>query len=253
MPFCTVCGASVAGAFCSQCGTPAAASAGAAPPSAAPAPPPPARRGTSPFVWIVVIVLGLLALGFVRLIVGGISLVRRGPGYAIARIISAANPDAEVVQTDDGAGTVTIRSRRTGKTVTLSFDDARHGRFRFEADDDRGKHATVEVGGSAPLPEWVPSYPGSTPRPVFSARGESDNESGEAGTYLFTTSDEPSHVREFYEAEGRRLGMEVRSSSTHAHSSELVLKDPDEQRSLRIGTESLGGETTVHVTYGRKR
>src|SRR5438105_3125218 len=48
MAFCTKCGATVVGAFCSQCGAPSAQAAQAPVPA-------PARRGTSPIVWVLVI------------------------------------------------------------------------------------------------------------------------------------------------------------------------------------------------------
>lgn len=254
MAFCTTCGASLTGAFCTNCGK-AAAQASATPPNAGAAAataPAPARRRTSPLVWVLLIILGFFALGVVGLIGTGIFVARR-PGYAIAKIISAANPDAEVVSTDDGAGMVTIRNRRTGKTVTLSFDDARHGRFRLEAEDENGKHGSLEIGGSANLPAWIPSYPGSNPHAVFSAKGESEEGAGEGGNFTFTTSDPVSRVRSFYEDEGRRLGMDINVKTESQEGAVLVMKDPDDRRSLTVMLGSSGGQTTVNVTYGRKR
>jgi len=255
MAFCTSCGASLTGAFCTNCGTRAAQTA-AAPPNpgtAAAAAPAPARRRTSPIVWVLIVILGLFGLGIIGVIGTGVFLARRGPGYAIAKIISAANPNAEVVSTDDGTGTITIRDRRTGKTVTMSFDDARHGRFRLEAQDENGKRAALELGGAANLPSWVPSYPGSNPHAVFSAKGESDDGAGEGGNFTFTTSDPVSRVRSYYENEGRRLGMAVNLKTGSQDADVLVMKDPDELRSLTVAIGSSGGDTTVNVTYGRKR
>jgi hypothetical protein len=257
MAFCTACGASLTGAFCTNCGTPvakAAASPQASGAAAAPAPTPaPARRKTSPIVWVLIVILGFCALGVAGLIGTGVFLARRGPGYAIAKIIAAANPNAEVVSTDDGAGTITIRDRRTNKTVTMSFDDARRGRFRLEAEDENGKHAALEIGGSANLPAWVPSYPGSHPNTVFSAKGESDDGAGEGGNFTFTTSDPSAKVRSFYEDEGRRLGMDVNVKTDTQAANVLVMKDPDDRRTLTVVIGSSGGDTTVNVTYGRKR
>jgi len=96
MPFCTTCGSNVNGVFCPQCGTPVSA-AGASPPQPPPqpsmppppppygaqppgmAPPPygvppqgmapmPTARKTSPLVWVLVIIFGLLFLGFVSVV-----------------------------------------------------------------------------------------------------------------------------------------------------------------------------------------
>jgi hypothetical protein len=200
---------------------------------------------------VLIVILGFFAIGAVGLIGAGVFLAHRGPGYAIAKIIAAANPDAEVLSTNEGAGTITIRDRRTGKTVTMSFDDARHGRFRLEAEDENGKHAALEVGGSAKLPSWVPDYPGSHPQAVFSARGESEDAAGEGGDFTFTTSDPWSKVRAFYEDEGRRMGMNASDRTENA--GVLVMKDPDDRRSLTVMIGSGGGETRVNVTYARKR
>jgi hypothetical protein len=257
MAFCTACGATLTGAFCTNCGAQAAqraaAPAGAGGGSAAAPAPAPAKRKTSPLVWVLIVILGFFAIGAAGLIGAGVFLARRGPGYAIARIIAAANPNAEILGTDDGAGTITIRDRHSGKTVTMSFDDARHGRFRLEAQDENGKHAALEVGGSAKLPSWVPSYPGSIPRAVFSARGESEDAAGEGGNFTFTTSDPAPKVRSFFEDEGRRLGMDVNVKTESQDAKVLVMKDPDDRRSLTVMIGADGGETTVNVTYGRKR
>jgi hypothetical protein len=212
---------------------------------------PPARRGTSPFVWILLIILGLFALGIVGMIGTGVYLARRGPA-GIARIIQMANPNAEVVSTDDGAGRVTIRDRRTGKTVTMSFDDARHGRFRLEAEGDNGKHAAVQFGGSVQAPSWVPAYPGSEPRNLVAAEGEGDEGGGEGGSFAFTTADPPSRVQAFYEDEGRRAGMEV-SVSGRGRETVVELRGPGEERKMQAVLTPRGGMTTVTVAYGRKR
>jgi hypothetical protein len=202
---------------------------------------------------VLIVVLGFCALIVFGMVGTGVFLARRGPGYAIAKIIAAANPNAEIVRTDDGAGTITIRDRHTGKTVTMSFDDARHGRFRFEAEDENGKHAALEIGGAAHLPSWVPSYPGSQPQAIFSAKGESDDVSGEGGNFSFTTSDPGSRVRSFYEDEGRRQGMDVSLQTRGSDTGVVVLRDPDERRRLTVLVSPNGGETTVNVTYRSKR
>src|SRR5579862_28197 len=124
MPFCTTCGANVTGAFCNQCGTPVkagAAQAASVPPNAAPMTQPgspgvPVKRGTSPLVWILVAVLGLFILGFIGVVGTGFflvhkakqagidpALITRNPGLAMAKMVTAVNPDAEVVRTDDNA------------------------------------------------------------------------------------------------------------------------------------------------------
>jgi hypothetical protein len=49
-------------------------------------------------------------------------LMQRNPALALDRMAAAFNPGAEIISTDGRAGTVTIRDRKTGQTVTLKFD-----------------------------------------------------------------------------------------------------------------------------------
>src|ERR1041384_992449 len=134
MAFCTNCGATMTGAFCNQCGT-ARSGAGTPPPpaaqasvSAAPVPVPPSTRKTSPIVWLLVIVLGVVVFAGICLVGAGFfvihkakragidpELMRTNPGLAIGKMMAAFNPDVEVVRTNDATGTITVRDRRTGQ------------------------------------------------------------------------------------------------------------------------------------------
>lgn len=48
-----------------------------------------------------------------------------------AKHLLQANPDLEVANSDATAGTVTIRNKKTGETVTLSVEDIKQGRFKM--------------------------------------------------------------------------------------------------------------------------
>lgn len=187
MAFCTSCGANVSGAFCPSCGTPVNAPAGGgnapapgmnAPAAAAPQPAmaagyTPVKRKTSPLVWVLVIVLGLFVVGGILTVAGGMflfhkakqagldpDLLQRNPGLAVSKMIAAANPDVEVLKADDGAGTITVRDKNTGKIMTLSFDEAKKGKITFK--EEGSGTATLNFGASSEkLPSWVPSYPGA--------------------------------------------------------------------------------------------
>jgi len=73
-------------------------------------------------------------------------LIRRNPGLATAKIFAAANPDADVVSTNENAGTITIRDRKTGRVVTMTFDEAKAGQFRFSAQGENGGAAAGNTG-----------------------------------------------------------------------------------------------------------
>jgi hypothetical protein len=276
MAFCTTCGAQVTGAYCNQCGAPVREqpAAGHAP-NIPPPPPPPfppvadplARRRTSPLVWILVAVMGLFLIGAmgvaaVRFFVGRVAeragidseLWRSNPAAAVARMLAATDADLQVLDTDTSNGRVRLRNRRTGKEVVVNFDDVRRGRIRFSADADNGGSASVEIGGSsARLPSWLPEYPNSTAKPVFSVKGDSDQGTGEAGTFTFTTSDSPEKVLAFYQDKADELGMrvELRTSGSHGGGT-LVGVDEDGGRSL-TAIVSGASPTSVSVAYSRKR
>ena len=275
MAFCTTCGSNVNGAFCPQCGTPV--SVAQAPPPAQPnvppppyapqpvppgigmVPPPPAGppRRMSPVVLALLIVFGLIFLCFVALLGFGFfaaRAIRNNPGAVIAKMITLGNPNIEVVNTDNGAGTVTIRDRRTGKESTITFDQARHGRFSITANDDHGGNATVEFGGSAnDLPSWIPKYPGAVNTGVFSARGSDNNGKGEGGSFTLTTSDPPHKVLDFYRDKAGELGLKVNMNTDTGSGGMIVAADEGEKRSLMATANASGGSTTVSITYGEKR
>ena len=269
MSFCTNCGANVTGAFCNQCGT-AVRTQAMSPSSPAPSPAaavPPAARKTSPIVWILVIVLGFFALGIIGVVGTGFfiahkvrqagidpSLISRNPGLALAKIVTAVNPDAEVVRTDDAAGTITLRDRQTGKVMTFSFDDIRNGKFNMHVQADDGKTASLEIGGDAGKhPSWVPDYPGSKNQGIFSAKGSASDGSGEGGNYTFTTPDSTSKVIEFYQEKARDLGMKANLTTNSADGGMLIFANEDSQRTLTVVVGKGSPDTTVNVTYAVKR
>src|SRR5262245_38399674 len=268
MAFCTNCGANVTGAFCNQCGTPNRAA--AEQPLGVPPLPTgvePTKRKTSPIVWVLVILLGIFVLGFVGVVGTGFfvyskvkqagidpELFRTNPGLAIGKVITAVNPDAEVVRTDDNAGTITIRDKRTGKEVTMSFDQAKSGRVTFSAEDDNGKTATVEIGGAnAKLPSWVPAYPGATIQANVTARGDGSNGTGEGGNFSFTTDDSASKVISFYQEKAKELGLKANLNASTTDGGTFIASDEGSRRTLSVIAGGDGGKTTVNVTYGSKR
>ena len=277
MAFCTICGAAVNGAFCTTCGTPAnRPAANQAVPAQPPMPQaavgavpgPPVPRKTSPLVWVLVIIVGLFVLGFIGVVGTGLfivhkarqagldpELMRRNPGMAVGKLLAAANPDAEVVSTDDNAGTITMRDKKTGKVVTMTFDQAKSGGLKFTAEGEKGETATMEFGGSAAnkLPSWVPKYPGATEQGTFSVRGSSNDGSGEGGNFTYTTRDPAAKVMEFYQDKAKDLGMKVDLTSHADQGGMMIVTDQDNKRSLTVVVGESAGQTTVNVTYGQKK
>jgi hypothetical protein len=228
---------------------------------------PPAVRKTSPIVWILVVVLGLFVLGFIGVVGTGFfiartamragldpDLMKRNPGLAMAKLITSVNPDTEVVRTDEGAGTITVRDRKTGKITTMTFDDVKTGKFNMKVQDENGQTATVEVGGATgKLPSWVPEYPGSTATGTFAIKGSSNDGSGEGGNVTFSTTDAPQKVMSFYQDKAKDLGMKANLTTNSPDGGMFIATDEDNRRTLTVVVGKGSPDTTVNITYGVKK
>jgi hypothetical protein len=217
------------------------------------------RKGMSPVAIILLVIGGLFALGIIA--VAGVSYyvlhkvkdLGKNPGLAIAKMVTAGNPDLQVLSTNDSNGTMIVKDRRTGKVTTMKFDDIKNGgHFSMTADDDKGGKATVQFGGEgAKMPDWVPKYPGSTPKSTFSVTGSSSD--GNGGNFTFTTSDSPERVLQFYQDKIKDAGMKVTSTTTTPTGSMVSATDEADGRTLVAVVGGSSGETSVNVTYGSKK
>lgn len=229
----------------------------AAAPQAAPTAAAPVKGKISPIVWILLAVAGIIVLGIVGLVGAGLYVahtVAKNPGLVMAKIITAANPDAEVLGTDLGSQTVRIRDRKTGEEVTLSFDDIKKGRLKFSATGKNGEVANMEIGGGeGKLPSWVPTYPGAKAQGNMTANGEGADGMGEGGMVTFTTPDPPSKVTAFYEAKCKEMGMTVQMAQVTGTGGMVTGEDQGGKRTLSVMVGGGSGDTTITVTYGRKR
>jgi len=228
--------------------------------------PPAAPRNTSPLVWILAIVGGLVVVGILFAV--GVTffvvhkvrqagfdpeLMRRNPGLAVSKMIATTNPDVDVVSTNDNAGTITVRDKKTGKTVTMTFDDAKNGQFKMNAQSEDGTASMQFGGGVGELPSWVPHYPGSTPKGTFSMKGSGNDGSGEVRSFTFTTKDPASKAMSFYQDKAKELGMKANLTGTSGEGGMIIAADDDSKRTLTVVVVGGSGETTVNVSYVQKK
>jgi hypothetical protein len=274
MAFCVGCGADVTNkSFCAQCGKPVTG-----PPSITQVSQPDlstAPKKTSPIVWILVGVVGFFVLiGFVAM--AGIGFlahkVAQNPALAITKLVTAANPDIQVLSTDEGANTVTLRDKRTGETVTMNFDEVKKGKIVFKGNGQQatiqahgeGQNGTVEInspqgtvkfgaGAGAKTPEWVPSYPGVTPQSTFSMQGGD----GSGGSFQFTTKDSAKSVLSFYEQSLKQSGFGITANITGntdtASGGMISAEDTATKRTVVVTVGTENGATSVNVLFGTKK
>jgi len=281
MAFCISCGASVDGQFCPQCGASQGSAAGAAAPSqqaSQPAPsaaPPPVKKGISGWVWALIGCFGLILIAVIAISVGGwfiASKVKSNPAAAAARILAAANPNVEVVSVDDQGGKITLRDKKTGKQVTLDFDDIKKGRISFEGEDGEkmeiktqgegeqgsveftGKDGTTRIGkNAAQLPAWLRAYPGAEAQQGFGMSASTAE--GKSSALAFKTSDAPDKVAAFYEGALKEADMEVKKSSSQAGNFSLFTvtgEDKANKRTVHITATSTDQGTMINYVVSEK-
>ena len=161
-------------------------------------------------------------------------------------MITASNPDIEVLHVDEGNGTITMRDKKDGHVVTMSFDDVQHGRFHMNVRGDNG--ARLDIGGdSSKIPSWIPEYPGAKPEVAFT--GSSDQ--GEGGTFTFKTPDSAQDVMKFYQDKIDGMGMKTNLVANTSDGGTIAASE-ENGRSLNVTAGASGGQTSVTVIYGRK-
>ena len=248
-----------------------------APPPPVPIPPVPVKK-TSPVVFILVGV-GVFFMFIVMLVVaGGMYFAYKAkqfvenPALGAAKILAAMDPNSEVLSTDEGRGTMMVRDKKTGKVTTLNLKDAMKGKMVIKEDgqdavtlsaQSDGKTGSIEMktdqgtmtlgGSAAKLPDWMPSYPGSSPQGVMSAQSAD----GGLNSYGFKTSDGPEKVVSFYEDGLKAAGLKVTSNITtkgadnEAQGAMLIMEGGKRNATIIIAKDPT--ETTVSVSYTTKR
>ncbi|MGA2966156.1 MAG: hypothetical protein ABSD64_08080 [Terriglobales bacterium] len=252
---------------------------GAAP---APLPTPQKSSGVTILLWVLGIIVGLTLLSFGSCAVIGFyalhkvkqagfdsELMKKNPGLATAKMAVTLNPDTEIISSDDSAGTIVVRDKKTGKVVTMKFDPQKKA---MEITDENGKTSTMTTSGdgsSANLeikgpdgtvkignnsdkpPDWVPAYPGSSPKSTFSA----SNGGEQTGSYAFITADSPDKLIAFYGDALKSGGFAVSnmSSSSDGKVGGMVSgEDKANKRTVVVGFNTESDGTHVNVTFSVK-
>jgi len=271
MAFCTNCGASMEGQFCAKCGARVGAEVSAGAPPAAP------QKKSKVLTWVllgcgglvVIALVSALGLGlFVRSRIGD----TRNPGFAAAKLMASMNPNVEVLNADENTGKITMREKKTGKTVTLDFKDIQQGRISFQGDNGEkvdirgggegdsgsmtieGGEGKVQLGqGSlANVPAWVPKYPGAQVAGTYSAQGKDED----GGTFQLKCGGSVQQVADYYEQQLKAAGMKIDRHSMQSGSGSMTMvsgTDDASRRSVVASVSSSDGGTVAHIVYAVKK
>jgi hypothetical protein len=233
------------------------------------------KKGMSAWAWVAIgcvgiVVVGALAVGAGLWWVGRKAKAMAEDPTAAIEMIAAMNPDIEVVDRDAGSGKVTIRDKKTGKTVTVDMEDIRQGRISFSSDEGTSTvdlaqeggslsvrtegegGGTVSIGGDTRLPSWVPTYPGATSEGVYNA----ETAESSSGTFSMTTADGFGEVFDYLKGQLEGGGYEVsetRFSGTQGDGGMLQAQTADGKRSLTYSLSTSDGKTQVGGMYNQKK
>jgi hypothetical protein len=239
---------------------------------------PPQKKGLSVWAWVAIGCVGILVVcgaGFAALSWWGYQKAKSvaadykdNPGLATVKMLTAMNPDLELVSSDEASGKVTIKNKKTGEVVTVNMADIQNGKISFDTpqgqssmsfDQSAGKMevhgANGEVasfGAAAKLPEWVPAYPGASAEGVYSAEDASQR----GGTFGLTTTDSVSQVFAFYKDQVEGAGFKVTEnhySGPNGDGGIVVGESGDGKRTVTFTIAAESGKTRVAGVYSEKK
>lgn len=251
------------------------------PAPAAPQPQPAQKKGLGAVGWIAIGCLALVLLGFGSCVVIGMFAKKKmsdvaekfekNPAMASAEMVVRMNPELEMVSKDEDAGTMTIREKKTGKTMTLNVADIKQGKIRFTTDegqdvsmqmnegglqvkhkDASGEESSTTLGGaeSSKLPDWLSAYPGSSTAGGMRSSGPE----GASGTVTFSTDASVDEVASYYKDALESEGFEVTRrdmSIGNTVSASLSAKSEDTGRTAQLTASHSGDEnkTAIVINY----
>jgi hypothetical protein len=237
----------------------------------------PAKKGLPIWAWVGIGCGGLLILVLIVVMAAGFFVANKvkdvaadfedNPAMATARMIVKLNPELEEVSTDEEAGTITVRNKKTGEEITVNFEDIEDGKLSFTTDegevkvdasqlDESGSMTVTSEDGSVvfatgkpsakDLPSWVPMYPGTEPSSRHSMRTETTL----SGGFEITTDDAVADVLEFYRSELESAGYEISVNTYTQDDTEGGMVNGNneaEQRSVVVILSREAGENTKAV------
>jgi uncharacterized protein YneF (UPF0154 family) len=260
------------GRFCTSCGAgadPAAPQPAAAvqTPPAAPAAP----KKSNVLIWVLAGCGGLIAISLVVFALLGFFVSRKAsefgknPGFAAAKMMASMNPDVEVVEADEDTGKITLREKKSGKTVTMNFQDIQKGRLSFEGADGekvdiqgdgegsmtfKSAEGSLQIGQGSmdKVPGWVPRYPGGQLMGALTARKDGED----SGGFQVKCGGSVEQVAAYYEKELSGAGMTVQKHALNSGSGNAITvvgSNESNRRTVTAIVSSDDGGALAHVTY----
>lgn len=248
-----------------------------------PPPPPysshePKKKSTSPLVYLGIGCGALTLLAVIGLFVGigwgvkkaggFISEVQKNPEKFAAEMIVKANPELELITSDEAAGQITFRNKTSGETVTLSYKDVAEGKLSVTRDGEeiildgsagggslRVKNAEgesiISTGQPVALPAWLPVMEGLTLAPAGMKSVKEGRETIQT-TATAATAATIESIATFYSDSLDKEGFTVsrEQHSTGDFSSQILkARDTDGTRSVTVAILRADKINPINVTF----
>jgi hypothetical protein len=242
------------------------------------APRPQAKKGIPVIAWIGIGCGAILIVGFVSFVVLGMFAAKKArdfaqemkanPAKTTAETLVRLNPELELVESNESAGTITIREKKSGKIVTVKYEDLEKGRLVFESKEgkveinaegdsgvikmktDKGEMQFGSSASASDVPAWVPIHPNAAQ--VQGSYTASTNE-GKSGIVTFTAPDDVDGLLEYYRSWMSNNGFEVTTnvaSSSGGRTGIVIGRNQGAGRTLSVTlTPDTDGSSRVAIQY----
>ena len=229
------------------------------------------KKKMSPLAWAgigcgVVAVIGLIVMA---LLVGMckrkaeemVKDFEANPAKTMAEMAVRANPDVELVRSDDAAGTITVREKKTGKETTVNFEDAKDGKFTIESE---GTTATLDgsagtltsegpdgkssfnVGGLEKMPQWFEVPEGVT---AWKSITHQEREGKVNGIVAGQSSEKLEDLLAAFEASLKAAGFARTSKTETGEFTMASFQDKAKQRTVSVTLNPKKDAMVVQMTY----
>ncbi len=240
------------------------------------------KKGLGPLGWVLIGCGGVLVLAGVAFMVLSVFVFKKAKDFSedfkenpvptLAKGIAFSNPDIDYVGSDEEKETVTFLNNKTGKEITVDYRDIKEGKLTFSSGDetvsfDASPKADGRGGGLsittnemsatygadvdvANFPDWVPVFPGSTPRGTAFAKSPD----GTQGSYTIVSDESLEKLRDYYTKAFEQEGLEAVSQTTTPDGSLSMLGSQDGARGATLVTSTnKEGQSQVVVGFTEKK
>ena len=99
------------------------------------------KKGLHPLAWVGIGCGVIILIIIILMLIGGLfaakklSEAAKNPEVSAVRATVFAHPDYEEVEFDEDGQSLTIREKKTGKTITASFEEIKEGKLTLTGED----------------------------------------------------------------------------------------------------------------------